>query len=276
MQKNKKSRTQGTSNEENSADDIQPAAKKAPAKKNSTKAGATDQPQGKKSNEGNEVTASSPKAKSGNKSKTSASRKNSTNKADAEVNVNAGGVPLEKSPGGTNVENNPSLPGAGGRISNEDREAIIASVDADAEKQTGRPTGAIYGSGEDIISVQNPAGSAEAAQETVAYARVYGLIQTSDKAVYLSQGSIPEGQLQLVGQPNDQAFQGQVSGYNEQFVTVLGEYQAQGNSKSSSFVVRSIASHNDIARRAYELSEASDNSPEDNWIKAENELLGQS
>jgi hypothetical protein len=32
-------------------------------------------------------------------------------------------------------------------------------VDEDAEKQTGRPTGAIYGSNGDIISVQDPGSS---------------------------------------------------------------------------------------------------------------------
>jgi hypothetical protein len=263
MQKNKTSRNQGTGKKENSADDIRSDSGQTSGTGDSASASVTAQKRGKKTKEGNEVKADNSKAKNETKSTTSASRsKKSTNPK-----------PVDKFSDNTNMENTPGLPDAGGNLATADREAIIASVDA--ERQTGRPTGAMYGSGGDIIAVQNTAVPGEAAQRTEAYTKVYGLIQTSGDAVFLSQGSIPEGQLQLVGQEGDQEFKGQLSGYNEQFVTVLGEYQSQGDVNKTAFSVYSIASHNEIARRAYELSTAGVNSSEDNWIRAENDLLQQ-
>jgi hypothetical protein len=282
MQKNRKTRTQSTGNNENSVEDIKSETGQTSGKDDSANTGVAAPKKGKKTNAGNEIKADIQEVKNETKSKKSASRsKKSTNTNAGTIDVGNGQIDvgsgqIENSPGYTNVETSPGLPDAFGNLATADREAIIASVDADAERQTGRPTGAIYGSGGDIISVQNPAVPGEAAPEMEAYTKVYGLIQTSGDAVFLSQGSVPEGQLRLIGQAGSQEFKDQLSGYNEEFVTVLGEYQPQGDVNKAAFAVRSIASHNEIARRAYELSTAGNNSSEDNWIRAENDLLQQS
>jgi hypothetical protein len=242
MQKNKKTGTQDTSKAETTTNEIKPATKKVTKKADPAVTDVTAQKQDKKTTE---AKADDATIKSETKSKTSTpAPKKSTSKTPPKAKVNAA-----------------------------DQKAIIASVDADAEKQTGRPTGAIYGSGGDIIAVQNPAGASQAAQEAVSATKVYGIIQASGNTISLSQGSIPEGQLKLTGPSKAKGFQKQASGYNDQFVTILGEFQGEGS--ASTFLVRSIASHSDIARRAYELSESGGNSSEDNWIRAENELLGQ-
>ncbi|QHT71127.1 DUF2934 domain-containing protein [Rhodocytophaga rosea] len=273
MQKNKKNSTSGTDTNENKADGIKSENGQTAIKSDSANTGVTAKKQSKQKKEGNDAAVDQPKAKSGQKSKVSASTTKDT-AMKAVDKANAGDVPAKKSSGGASKKTKPGKVDTTGRDITADREAIIASVDAEAEKQTGRPTGAIYGSGGDIIAVQNPASSGQAAQAAAAYTKVYGLIQASGNNLFLSQGSIPDGKLQLVSQTKDKGFQGQASGYNEQFVTVLGEYQSGDN--KNKFLVRSIASHNDIARRAYELSESGGNSSEDNWIRAENELLGPS
>ncbi len=45
--------------------------------------------------------------------------------------------------------------GTQGHLSQEDIEAIKRSVDADAERETGHPTGAIYGDIEDVMATRN-------------------------------------------------------------------------------------------------------------------------
>lgn len=86
------------------------------------------------------------------------SNNNTVNDYAHQVDVNTGGVSIEESPGATNRPNNPSNPdlatAPGGQTDNQ--QAMAKAVDQNAEKETGRPTGAIYGSGGELISVQNP------------------------------------------------------------------------------------------------------------------------
>jgi hypothetical protein len=63
-------------------------------------------------------------------------------------------------------------------------------------------------------------------------------------------------------------------GYDGQFVTVLGTYgKAKKTDKYPTFVVQNLASHDEIARRAYDLSHENPATVTDNWLRAENELL---
>ena len=86
-----------------------------------------------------------------------AENKQNQQNAAREADVHTGGPDINSAPGATNQGNNPSNAEAAAAPAGDladDREAVARSVDADAEKETGKPTGAIYGSGGDIISAQ--------------------------------------------------------------------------------------------------------------------------
>ncbi len=72
---------------------------------------------------------------------------------------------INSAPSATNQRDNPSNAHAATLPDDSaaDREAVNRAVEADAEKQTGRPTGAIYGGGGDIMAAQNFDNSANAA-----------------------------------------------------------------------------------------------------------------
>lgn len=176
MERDKKISSQGTGKDENKVENIMPGAGAGAGPQDLDNAGVAPEMRGADLNAGNEVTDDIPvdrgEINDDNKRKTDRlHNNNTTNDYLNEVDVNMGGVPIEQSPGATNEGNNPSDPDSAAARMNtdtnltDDREAIARSVDEDAEKQTGRPTGAIYGSGGDIISVQNPSSSADAGQD---------------------------------------------------------------------------------------------------------------
>ncbi len=171
MERDKKISSQGTGKDENKVENIMPGTGAGAGPQDLDNAGVAPEMLGADLNAGNEVTDDIPvdrgEINDDNKRKTDRlHNNNTTNDYLNEVDVNMGGVPIEQSPGATNEGNNPSDPDSASARMNtdndltDDREAIARSVDEDAEKQTGRPTGAIYGSGGDIISVQNPSSSA--------------------------------------------------------------------------------------------------------------------
>ncbi len=104
--------------------------------------------------------------------------------------------------------------------------------------------------------------------------KVFGEVEASGTTFFLQKGSVPEGQLQLVIDKGKKQLTDRVPGYHGQFVTVLGEYgKAKKTDKFPTFLVRNLASHDEIARRAYELSHENPATVTDNWLRAENELL---
>ncbi len=166
MEKDRKIHNQGTGKEENRVENIMPDPQGNAGADDLAAAGVAPEMQEDDMNTGNEVTADIPVGEANNsQGKTDAlHNNNTTNDYLNEVDVNIGDVPLDKSPGATNQENNPSnasltqadLDAAPSReeVVENSREAVARSVDEDAEKQTGRPTGAIYGSGGDIMAVK--------------------------------------------------------------------------------------------------------------------------
>jgi hypothetical protein len=117
---------------------------------------------------------------------------------------------------------------------------------------------------------------AEKPTESAALTKVYGQIQTSDGKFFIEKGSVPEGQLQLELPKNSGQLADRIPSYTGQFVTVLGEFAKKKKSDASAtFVLRNITSHDEIGRRAFELSHENPADVEDNWFKAENELLQQ-
>lgn len=163
MERDRKIHTQGTGKDENKVENIRPNDGSAKGLDDLDYIGLAAQVQGEDMNEGNEVTADIPVGAADQKTGNTDAlhNNNTTNDYANEVDVNAGGVALDKSPGATNQGNNPSNPDLATTPNNradndlsDDREAVARSVDEDAEKQTGRPTGAIYGSGGEVIAAK--------------------------------------------------------------------------------------------------------------------------
>ena len=103
---------------------------------------------------------------------------------------------------------------------------------------------------------------------------IFGEIAASGGIFFLAKGSVPEGQLQLVLDKGKTQLADRLPGYGGQFVTVLGTYgKAKKTDKYPTFVVQNLASHDEIARRAYDLSHENPATVDDNWLRAENELL---
>jgi hypothetical protein len=104
--------------------------------------------------------------------------------------------------------------------------------------------------------------------------KLFGEIEASGKDFFIQNGSIPEGQMQLVLDKGKKDLASRLPGYAGQFVTVLGEYGKQKKTdKFPTFVVKNLVSHNEIGHRAFELSHDNPTTVEDNWFRAENELL---
>lgn len=62
---------------------------------------------------------------------------------------------------------------------------------------------------------------------------------------------------------------------DKQAVTIMGEMGIPHGSPFKKLIAEKIVSHEAIAKRAYELYEANNNTGGDeNWLHAENELLG--
>jgi hypothetical protein len=117
-----------------------------------------------------------------------------------------------------------------------------------------------------------PKTSAAPAKESAQLTKVYGEIQASGNTFFIHKGSVAEGQLQLVTEKKE--LQERIPSYNGQFVTILGEAGKKKNTtQGTTFVIHNIASHDQIGRRAFELSHQNPADVEDNWFKAENELL---
>ncbi|MBD0256720.1 MAG: hypothetical protein ICV83_13460 [Cytophagales bacterium] len=113
--------------------------------------------------------------------------------------------------------------------------------------------------------------SAAASEPTV---KVFGEVAASGDTFFLEKGSVPEGQLQLVLDKGKKQLADRLPGYGGKFVTVLGTYgKAKKTDKYPTFVVQNLASHDEIARRAYDLSHENPVTVTDNWLRAENELL---
>lgn len=280
MQKNRKIRTQGTGKEENKVENIRPDTGTASGSDDLTNAGVAAQMQGEDMNAGNEVTADIPVNNTdGNTGKTDAfHNNNSTNNYAAEVDVNAGGVSLERSPGATNKGGNPSTGDTTKAAGNQkkDKKTTAKVAKEDPKKQTGKPAGATNGSGGESIAVKSTAKKTATPKPGPSLTKIYGQIVASDNSCFLEKGSVPEGQYQLQAQKGKQDFMSRITAYNEQFVTLLGEFSKKGKSdKITTFIVHNIVSHNEIARHAYNLSQGAESSEQDNWLKAENELLHQ-
>jgi hypothetical protein len=115
---------------------------------------------------------------------------------------------------------------------------------------------------------------AETIADATALTKVYGQIYASAGKYIIEKGSVPEGQLQLELPKNKSQLADRIPSYNGQFVTILGEFaKKKKTGQSGSFLLRNIASHDEIGRRAYELSHENPSAVEDNWFKAENDLL---
>ncbi len=103
---------------------------------------------------------------------------------------------------------------------------------------------------------------------------IFGEVAASGGTFFLAKGSVPEGQLQLVLDKGKNQLAERLPGYDGQFVTVLGTYgKAKKTDKYPTFLVQNLASHDEIARRAYDLSHENPVTVHDNWLRAENELL---
>ena len=103
---------------------------------------------------------------------------------------------------------------------------------------------------------------------------IFGEVAASGDTFFLAKGSVPEGQLQLVLDKGKKQLAERLPGYGGQFVTVLGTYgKAKKTDKYPTFLVHNLASHDEIARRAYDLSHENPVTVHDNWLRAENELL---
>ncbi len=103
---------------------------------------------------------------------------------------------------------------------------------------------------------------------------IFGEVAASGGTFFLAKGSVSEGQLQLVLDTGKKQLADRLPGYDGQFVTVLGTYgKAKKTDKYPTFLVQNLASHDEIARRAYDLSHENPVTVHDNWLRAENELL---
>jgi hypothetical protein len=280
MNRNRKINAQGTGKEENRVDNIRPGSDQTA---DVADVGISPQMQGEDLYEGNKVTADKPVNEAeGNHGNTDAFHNNNTaNNYAQEADVNRGEVGLEQSPGATNIGDNPSNPDAAAPLT--DREALSRSVDEDAQKQTGRPTGAIYGSGGDIMTVSNRvdqhtavpqkdvSDEKTASKKETSLSKIYGQLQTEDGDFFIHQGNVPQGQLQLLA---SQEVKEQMNGYSGQWVSMAGKLSRKNKGDAyATFSIQHIASHEQISSRAYELSQGNPSSEEDNWLKAENELL---
>jgi hypothetical protein len=280
MKRDRKIQAQDTGKEENRVVNIRPGSGQA---NDTADVGISPQMQGEALNQGNQVTAdivvNDAEGDTGN---TDAFHNNNTeNNYAQEVDVNRGQVGLDQSPGATNIGNNPSNTDVATALN--DREAISRSVDEDAQKQTGRPTGAIYGSGGDIMSVTNSvdqtltspkkdsSNKKASSKKETSLTKIYGQLQAEDSSFFIHQGNVPQGQLQLLA---GQEVRDQMNGYTGQWVSIAGKLSKKNKGDTyATFSIQNIVSHEQIGSRAYELSHQNSSSEEDNWVKAENELL---
>ena len=121
---------------------------------------------------------------------------------------------------------------------------------------------------------KSKAKAAPAATASGTVVKVFGEVAAAGDAFFIEKGSVPEGQLQLVLDKGKKQLADRLPGYDGQFVTVLGTYgKAKKTDKYPTFVVQNLASHDEIARRAYDLSHENPATVTDNWLRAENELL---
>ena len=122
--------------------------------------------------------------------------------------------------------------------------------------------------------VKAKAKASPAAGTSESVVKVFGEVEASGGTFFIQKGSVPQGQLQLVIDKDKKQLTDRIPGYNGQFVTVLGAYgKAKKTDKYPTFLVRNLASHDEIARRAYDLSHENPATVDDNWLRAENELL---
>jgi type IV secretory pathway VirB10-like protein len=130
----------------------------------------------------------------------------------------------------------------------------------------------------DAPAKKAPAAKASAAAKKPAASsaptKVYGEIHASGSDLYIHKGSVADGQLKLVIDSGKGDLLSRMPAYHGQFVTIVGEFAKKKKANdSASFVLHTIASHDQIAGRAYELSHQNPAAVEENWLKAENELL---
>ncbi len=284
MKRAKKIHTQGTGKEENRVDNILPDRGESALTDDQENVGASAQIPGEAFNKGNQVLADIVVGKEGNSNTDAFHNNNTTNTYAQEVDVNTGGVALEQSPGATNTGDNPSNTELAATPF-EDKEILSRWADEDAEKQTGRPTGAIYGSGGDSMAVNNPASSKSATPKATAKStkkraapipagiltRVYGHIHMEGNSYFLKAGNVPHGQLQLLA-PNE--LKDRMARYDGQVVSIAGELTKKNKGDMyATLSIRALASHEEIGHRAYELSHQNPDAQEDNWLQAESELL---
>jgi hypothetical protein len=99
--------------------------------------------------------------------------------------------------------------------------------------------------------------------------RLYGDVGESTDSLFLINGNAP-GQVKLV----EARAELQLHTLSGQRVSVAGEFTGEDpHDPLQSFVVHGVTTHCQIAERAYELSQQSSAPPEQNWLRAETELL---
>lgn len=160
-------------------------------------------------------------------------------------------------------------------------EPVAAPVAADAPKTPAKKAAAPKAPKPADESAANGAAPAKSKAKATPSAatdepavKVFGEVAASGGSFFIEKGSVPEGQLQLVLDKGKKQLADRLPGYGGQFVTVLGTYgKAKKTDKYPTFVVQNLASHDEIARRAYDLSHHNPTTVTDNWLRAENELL---
>jgi len=158
-------------------------------------------------------------------------------------------------------------------------ETAAPPVEADAAKETKSTTApkTTAAKGKKPAAQPSANGAAPAtaaAPESMGTIKVFGEVEVTGKDFFIRNGSVPEGQLQLVVDKGKKQINDRIPGYNGQFVTVLGAYgKAKKTDKFPTFTVQNLTSHVEIAHRAFELSHDNPSTVEDNWFRAENELL---
>ncbi len=121
-------------------------------------------------------------------------------------------------------------------------------------------------------AAKKPAQPAAPANQAVS--KLFGEVVAADGGYFIQAGSVPEGRIQLIPSKGNKNLSSRLPEYDQKFVTVLGEQgKKKKTDKFESFVVHNIASHDEIARRAFELSHENPSYVEGNWFRAENDLL---
>ena len=161
-------------------------------------------------------------------------------------------------------------------------EVLASSVEETAATPTSSPAAVNAGSEGEIHEADTSSPTAKKAiagsakrksspKQAARISRIYGVLYQAENTYFIKEGNVPEEQLQL---RYPQQLEDQMDQYSGQYVTIAGEL-AQKNKAGSypTLHVHKLASHDQIGRKAYELSQQNPDAHEANWLSAENELL---